>query len=146
MAGDDVVGPERADGGGEQQRAVGAAAEGDQHRAELAQVAPRAAASRRSSTCSSSQAGNSARSSRTTWVPASSSSSRVQPPVSTETLMRAGGQRALDVVDVVADVDRGALAAEHVGLADAPDLALEVVDVEGEVVDVQLGVGRRTCR
>ena len=42
----------------------------------------------------------------------------------------AGSQGAFDVVDVVADVDRGALAAQHVGLADAPDLALEVVDVE----------------
>ena len=54
---------------------------------------------------------------------------------------RAGGQRALDVVDVVADVDRRALAAQHVGLADAPDPALEVVDVEGQVVEVELGVG-----
>ena len=54
---------------------------------------------------------------------------------------RAGGERALDVVDVVADVDRGALAAQHVGLADAPHPALEVVDVEAEVVDVELGVG-----
>ena len=54
---------------------------------------------------------------------------------------RAGGQRALDVVDVVADVDRGALAAQHVGLADAPHPALEVVDVEGEVVEVELRVG-----
>ena len=74
-------------------------------------------------------------------MPASSSSSRVQPPVSTETLIAPGGQRALDVVDVVADVDRGALAAQHVGLADAPDPALEVVDVEPEVVEVELGVG-----
>ena len=53
----------------------------------------------------------------------------------------AGGQGALDVVDVVADVDRHALAAEHVGLADPPHLALEVVEVEPEVVDVQAGVG-----
>ena len=35
--GDDAVGPEGAYGGGEQERAVGAAAEGDQHGAELAQ-------------------------------------------------------------------------------------------------------------
>ena len=53
----------------------------------------------------------------------------------------AGGQRALDVVHVVADVDRGALAAQRVGLADAPHPALEVVDVEGQVVEVELGVG-----
>ena len=31
--------------------------------------------------------------------------------------------------------------AQRVGLADAPDPALEVVDVEAEVVDVPLGVG-----
>ena len=54
----------------------------------------------------------------------------------------ARSQGALDVVDVVTDVDRGALPAERVGLADAPHPSLEVVDVEGEVVEVTLGVGR----
>ncbi len=53
----------------------------------------------------------------------------------------AGGQRPLDVVHVVADVDRGALVPQHVGLADPPHLAGHQVDVEREVVDVAPGVG-----
>ena len=55
---------------------------------------------------------------------------------------RVGRERTLDVVDVVADIDARALAVQHVGLADAPDLALEVVDVEPDVVDVEPRVRR----
>ncbi len=54
----------------------------------------------------------------------------------------AGRAGAIDVVHVVADVDADALAPEHLGLAHAPDPALDQVDVQGEVVDVALGVGR----
>ena len=53
-----------------------------------------------------------------------------------------GRQRSLDVVHVVAHVDARALRPEHVALAGAPDLAREVVHVEREVVDVELGVAR----
>ena len=52
------------------------------------------------------------------------------------------GEGSLDVVDVVADVDVGGLGAEHLGLARSPDPALHVVDVEAEVLDVELRVGR----
>ena len=52
------------------------------------------------------------------------------------------GEGALDVVDVVADVDRGAVLDEDRALAVAPHLADEVVDVEAERVGVQAGVGR----
>ena len=55
-------------------------------------------------------------------------------------------ERALDVVHVVADVGRGPLPPQRVGLAGAPHPALERVDVEPEVVEVQLCVGGGTCR
>ena len=140
-AGDDVVGPEGAYGGGEQQRTVGAPAEGDQHGAELAQPLLE---------------GGEPQVEDVLVEPGRELVEAVEHDVGAgrEQLLAgaaagehrdaddAGGQGALDVVDVVADVDRGALAAEHVGLADAPDRALEVVDVEAEVVDVALGVGR----
>ena len=52
-----------------------------------------------------------------------------------------GRERSLDVVHVVADVDVAPVPPEHVALAGPPHPALDVVDVEPEVVDVQLGVG-----
>ena len=50
--------------------------------------------------------------------------------------------RTFDVVDVVADVDVRLVPPQDLTLARAPDPPLDDVDVEAEVVDVQLGVGR----
>ena len=55
---------------------------------------------------------------------------------------RAGCQRAFDVVHVVAHVDGCAFLAQDVGLPGAPHPAFEVVDVQAQVVDVELGVRR----
>ena len=139
MARDHVLRPERADGRREQERAVRSPAERDQHRAAAAEVL-----------LERGEAGGQ----QVLGEPVGERRQVVEDDVGAgvEQLLagaaagehrdagRAGGQGALDVVDVVADVDRDALAAEHVGLADAPDLALEVVEVEPEVVDVQAGV------
>lgn len=72
--------------GGENQPRVGQRVLGDRALPDLEERVEDAAQRSRSARWRSSQAGNAARSSSTTWVPASSSSSRVQPPVSTETL------------------------------------------------------------
>ena len=107
---DDPVGAERAHRRREQERAVGAAAEGDQHRPAARAGRASSAASRRSSRCSSSQAGNSSRASRTTWVPAATQLLAGAAAGEHRDAERPGRQGALDVVHVVADVDRGALA------------------------------------